>query len=322
MSLQVPQMGRLWLLAFALLCSCGPSQADVNRPLDERATVRLIVDEVARQQPDAVIARSGRHNWIVLHLPDGRKLQLLVAPIHEALRASGTGTERQILLRDFVAKQLLAIQAVSSPAEEQKFDLSRAMPVLRPFVPPPPPQTLFDYLAAMLAPVGRPFQNGVIQCWTIEALPAGFDCFSAISLNGMAEDDLAQMALVNAQNRADKAFSTMSGPFHKVSLDPKFASSLMFLDEYWDSRAQGKRLIASIPTANELIWIAGASDTEIAVLRQRTSAAYAAGKVARFGPTQEKVIEAVSPDLYLWTGGGWAVLAPTPRPPSPPPALP
>ena len=51
-------MFRIWVLVAVLLWPLGPALADIPRPLDERATARLIADEVMRQAPGAKVRLS------------------------------------------------------------------------------------------------------------------------------------------------------------------------------------------------------------------------------------------------------------------------
>lgn len=305
-------MFRLCVVVAALLWPLAPAFADIPRPLDERATARLIADEVARQNPAARVERSDTRWWITLYLPGDRKRRVEVDGIHKALRAEDGGAARQSILERFVARLLeQARQDGASPAEpEAGVDPLQAMPVLRQVDLPPQPESLVDHMSLMLDPVVRPFDGRVFQCWAVEELPTGDDCLNPILMNGVTEEELARAALANAERRLDEAVTMKSGPFYKVSLGRKFASSLLFLDDHWNRLAGGKQLVAAVPTAGTLLWITDPSGGEIAELRQRAGVAYAAGNVVRVTASQAREVQGISPDLYLWTGTGWKILPP------------
>jgi hypothetical protein len=105
-----------------------------------------------------------------------------------------------------------------------------------------------------------------------------------------------------------------------VTLGTVLGPSLMLLPGYWNDKAGGQQLTAAIPTTGAVIWIANATEDEIAGLRNRVIAEHAAAEVETVCFRREAEcsdwklwgqvdnVEALSPELFRWTGTGWEVL--------------
>jgi hypothetical protein len=313
------QAAAVWLM----LAMTGTAGADVLRPMDERATARLLAEEVARQAPEAVVDLGATRAWVVVQMPDGTRRRVTVDKLHAQLREAGDGAARKAILEAFVADLVTAApQEKGRPAA----DWSRVMPVIR------WPAERGNWGQSGWAKA--PWVEAFFQCWVLDQDGAPISCLRPgdLRLARLGKLEIAALGLANLEARLGAVTETTQGRFHRLSLDGRFGSSLMLLPEYWAERAGMGQLVAAIPTADLLIWIADPVPAELSALRTlvgmsgmtrnagivlggleawqagaspEEKAAYDA-LLALIGPGEKG--EGLSPDLYSWTGAGWETL--------------
>lgn len=303
-------MFRLCVLVVALLWPLGPAAADIPRPLDERATARLVVAAIAEADPDLEVVVGARSASLTVKLPGRKSHFLRLDKLHEDLRAEADGKRRQDMLRAYVADEL-TMREVASGNRKSAFDQLAAIetdtliPVLR----------RVENEESWFLPqhAHQPFAGGMAVVWVQDrdveirvqgsAVKFGAGPLLAHSARqaGLDKLDLRKIGIANLEARLDSVTEKRDGRFPTLSLDGRFGSSLMVLDSYWREMARdGQVLTVAVPREDQLIVIADATEAEIAALRQLAGANFTYCDTCRD--------EALSPDLFRWTDGGWQVL--------------
>lgn len=316
-----------WLRVVVLtLLAAMPAGADVLRPLDERATARLVADEVARQAPGVEVkVHFVAGNAIVSVVRDGTAVALEADELHTALREAADGAAREALLQDFVRVGLAGAGQGGAEAAKVVPDLSRVMPVIR------SPAGVLNRGQSNWAKA--PWLGELLKCWVLDDPRAPINCIFTRDLlpAGLGKLEIDALGMANLEARMGEAVETEEGRFHLVSLGARFGSSLMLLPEYWQERAaQGQALVAAIPQEDMLIWIADPDPAELAALRALVELSGLGPTIVLGGletwqadanPAETAAFEALvamttgprgqplSPQLYRWTGTGWEVLA-------------
>lgn len=295
-------------LAFAMLAAT-PSAADVVRPMDERATARLIAEEVARQAPEAEVKLSfGTLPPGVSLIRGGAGIWLDAKDIHSQLRDAKNGDAREAALQEFVADKLALAAHKKADAGKRKFDTTQIVPFIR----------SPEYGGAGPADIRRaPFIGDMYQCWMlIEA--RGFSCLATWELprTGLGRLEIMRLGLQNLEARIGEVTETIEGPVHRLRLDPRFGSSLMLLERYWTERAAEGSVTVAIPVEGELWWTLNADAATLVALRQEVRNRFGEaerGEVTKisWGDGSRVWMAGLRPlslDLYRWTDAGWAVL--------------
>lgn len=247
----------VWLI----LAMTGPAGADVLRPMDERATARLIAEEVARQAPGAVVKLSfGTLPPGVSVQRDSGGLWLAAQDIHPALREAKDGHAREAALQAFVAGKLALADRKTADAGKRKLDATKILPFIR------SPQ----HGGAGPADIRRSsFIGEMYQCWVVMD-STGLNCLTTWQLprTGFGRLEITKLGLKNLEARLGEVTEVVEGPVHKLRLDPWFGSSLMLLDSYWAKRAAEGSVTVAIPVEGELWWVLNADAATLAALRQ------------------------------------------------------
>jgi len=291
-------------LVSALLA--GPAPADVQRPLDERATGRLVAEAIAEANPRLKVTFGATQATLTATRPDGRSHAFRLDEIHAQLRTAPNGATRSTLLDDYVARELAIMDELASGKAAtglqvmNAFDPETLLPILRPANSDASWQIPE---ASHLGFAGGLFilwiQDRTLQVGSFRMTPAPLSAHEARSLN-LDRLDLQRLGLANLERRLDRVTQAWDGRFLTLSLDGRFGSSLMLLPRYWQAMAQDAQVLtAAIPQDDALIVIANANPAELSELRQRiTRSADAAG------------VRPLSTDLFRWTGSEWQVLPP------------
>lgn len=296
-------MFRLCVLVAALLWPLAPAVADIPRPLDERATARLVVAAIAEVDPALKVTLGMRGGSATVVVPGKRPFFVRLDDIHAALRAEPDGARREELLKAHVAEELAELNDLAT--EKQKLVLDKllefegetVMPILR----TPDPKTSWEVPSS----AHLPFAGGMVVFWVqdreISGTRAGPILARWMREQGLDKMKLRELGLANLEARLDRVTEARDGRFLTLSLDGHFGSSLMVLDGYWQKMAQdGQVLTAAVPREDQLIVIADATEAEIAELRMSAGATYTYCDRCRDDP--------LSPDLFRWTGTGWEIL--------------
>jgi len=303
-------MFRIWVLVAVLLWPLGPALADIPRPLDERATARLIADEVMRQAPGAKVRLSfGTLDAGAGVVLDGRTFLLEAKEIHQQLRDANEGGARAVALREYVTGKLALAAGTKADAGKRKLDTTRIMPFIR-----------STENGGGGADIRRaPFIGDIYQCWMLAEAP-GFDCLHTWELprTGLGRLEITRLGLENLEARIGEVTETMEGPVHRLRLDPRFGSSLILLESYWNERASKGSVTVAIPVEGELWWTLNADAETLVALRQDARNRFAEAErvdVVKFswagGSTKWMAgLRPLSPELYRWTGSGWDILLP------------
>lgn len=247
----------VWLM----LAMTGAAGADVLRPMDERATARLIAEEVARQVPGAALRLSfGTLPPGVNVVREGVGVWLMAKDIHPALRAARDGRAREAVLQAFVADKLALADRKTADVGKRKLDATKILPFIR------SPQ----HGGAGPADLRRSsFIGDMYQCWVVMD-STGLNCLTTWQLPkaGFGRLEIAKLGLKNLEARIGEVTEVVEGPVHKLRLDPWFGSSLMLLDSYWADRAAEGSVTVAIPVEGELWWVLNADAATLAALRQ------------------------------------------------------
>ncbi len=289
-----------------------PASADILRPFDERATIRLIVAEVARQAPDAEISvPKGTRNAAIGVMYRGAGRGLFVDEIHAALRSADDGTEREAILQAFV-RDTLAMQSQRAAAQSSvvTLDLTQIMPVLR-------TQEQIAFSNGGSDTFRLPAIGGLIQCWVIHVPKQPRGCLPAWQARslGFGKLEITKLGLENLDAQRGEIVETVEGRLRHVTLGARFAASLMLSTDYWQSSGTG-RVIAAIPTDRDLFWIEDPNDAELLQLRTRVEDLHSLAARGEIPPRQEidlayglsLGVQPLSTDLFLRTGSGWEIL--------------
>lgn len=296
--------------------ACGPADADIPRPLDERATARLIAEEVKRQAPGAKVTLSGKsRNPSVSVLRDGAVVWIEAGKVHPALRAAQDGTAREAELQALVEAALAGRPVpVTLEAKARSVERAPVLPMLR-------SGAALSREGALVHIVKAPFVGDLVQCWTVAHRDGRRGCMNARSQReaggGLLREELMVLGLANLQDRVSEIAETVEGRFHRLALGEAYASSLMLLKGYWTERATKGSVTVAVPVEGDLWWIADATEAELAALRQAVQARHAKALAGEIMWTTElkggrltRVLQPLSLDLYRWTGAGWEILAP------------
>ncbi len=294
------------LLADALLPL--PALAEVMRPLDERATARLIADEVARQLLGAEVRASfGTLQPGAGVVWDGRSIWLEAKEIHQQLRDAKDGKAREAALREYVTDKLALVAGTKAGASKRKLDTTRIMPFIR-----------STENGGAGSDIRRaPFIGDIYQCWMLAEAP-GFSCLHTWELpkTGLGRLEITRLGLKNLEARIGEVTETMEGPVHRLRLDPRFGSSLILLESYWKERAAEGSVTVAIPVEGELWWTLNADAATLVALRQDVRNRFVEAervdvvKVLWAGDSTVWMngLRPLSPDLFRWTGAGWEIL--------------
>jgi hypothetical protein len=292
-----------------------PASPDVLRPIDERATVRLIVAEVARQAPDAETSlRVDTRTASVGFGYRGVGREIRVDKIHEALRSADDADEREVILRTFV-RELLDTHSDRAAAEAAEvsvsFETTQILPMLL-------TQEQIDNRSN--GDVFRaPAFGGLSLCWVIYQPQRPLPCLATWQARpaGFGKLEMTALGLENLGARLGEVTESGDGRVRHVTLGPRFTASLMLSTAYWQERAGTGRLVATIPTDGDLLWTLDATDADLADLRQKTrllneQAARGESDVmeeVRWGTLVGQMrAQPLSTDLFLWNGSGWDIL--------------
>ena len=300
----MPGPARLLPAALIALLFCTPVAADIPRPLDERATVRLMVAAIAAALPEMKVEASTTGAAVVVRSPDKRRRTLWVEDIHAALRAEPDGARREELLASHVAEEVATLNGLATGKQKLVLDALGEIETetLLPILHVPDPGASWE----LPTNAHLRFTGGMVVFWVQDREIAGIRpgplTAREVRAAGFDKMELRRIGLANLEARLDCVTERRDGRFVTLSLDGRFGSSLLLLSGYWEQRAQGGQVLTTaIPRKDELIVIEGATAAEIADLRRRAAASHAAA-----GPADDRL----SPELLRWTGADWQVLPP------------
>jgi hypothetical protein len=306
-----------WPMRFvAVLLACLtlvplPVAADAERPIDERATSRLIVAEMQRQAPQAQasVSHSSDRPMVVV-MSAGVGTSLWAADIHQKLRGAADGAARAAILQAFVTDALVKV-AKRAHTPEPSFDLTQIMPVLR-------TQEQIEFISGGSATYRVTAFGGLIQCWVIYVPKQPRGCLQTSQARqlGFGKLEITALGLNNLEAQQGDMVETFDGRVRHVTLGARFAASLMLSTNYWQGQGTGK-VIAAIPTDDDLFWVEDPSDAELSQLRTRVGELHGRATRREIPPREEIDLTAyglslgvhpLSTDLFLRTGSGWEIL--------------